>query len=73
MTVCSQCGRVKGEVNRWFVLWDERAGTRLCLIPWAADPDMAKEFGVQTLCGEQCVSKAVSQFMARYSNGQTKA
>ena len=63
MTICSQCGVQKREVNHWWFLWLERCGVRLCLLTWDADPDLQYESSVQKLCGMSCVSRAVSEFM----------
>jgi hypothetical protein len=62
MITCSQCGAPKREVNHWFVAWTERHGERFSFAPFDADASMATEEGVQTLCGDRCLLKAVQRF-----------
>lgn len=40
-------------------MWTERGGMRLCVVPFDFDPQLAREEGVQTLCGTDCLHKAV--------------
>lgn len=64
MTItCSQCGAVKGTVNHWWFGWTERAGQRLCIIPWQADEGLIHEPTVQRLCGQNCVQRFVQQYL----------
>jgi hypothetical protein len=71
MTVtCSQCGVLKREVNHWFFAWTERAGQRLCIVPWEADSGLAHEPSVEKLCGQNCVQKFVQRYL---DSGRRKA
>jgi len=63
MITCSQCGMVKREANHWFLAWTERGGERFCFAPLESDLSIASEEGVQTLCGERCLHKAVQRFL----------
>ena len=55
---CAECGKAKGVTNGWFIAWPERK-TRFCFDLLHNDPAMAREEGVQALCGENCLIKAV--------------
>lgn len=61
MISCSECGARKGGGDHWFLLWTERDGVRCCFIPLDADPAMVREYGVQKVCGERCLHKAVQR------------
>jgi hypothetical protein len=61
MISCSECGARESGGDHWFLLWTERDGVRCCFIPLDADPAMVREYGVQTVCGERCLHKAVQR------------
>jgi hypothetical protein len=61
--VCSQCGVQKREINHWWFAWTERAGQRLCIIPWQSDEGLIHEPKVQKLCGQNCVLKFTQQYL----------
>lgn len=63
MIFCSQCGTAKRETNHWYFSWIERGGLRLCIVAWSFDPELVHEASVQKLCGQQCVQKAVQQYL----------
>lgn len=63
MTICSQCGRVKGEVNRWWLVWTERNGERICITGFESDPDLAREEHVAAICGEFCLMLVTSKLL----------
>jgi hypothetical protein len=56
---CDVCGKQKGSTNRWWMIVSRES---LNLAPF--DDLIAEEDGVKHLCGESCVSKAVSSWMA---------
>jgi hypothetical protein len=58
MTVCSQCGAVKGETNHWFIAY-VMFRTQLRIDTFDSDPARAREETTQKLCGENCLIKAV--------------
>jgi hypothetical protein len=63
MTVCSQCGALKRDVNHWWFGWTERLGQRICIVPWNFDSALVHEPHVEKLCGQSCVVKFVQQSM----------
>ena len=58
---CDGCGREKGEANKWWVFWV--AACRLYLETLELAERDGLQSNMQVLCGHECVSKKVSQFM----------
>lgn len=63
MITCSNCGAIKRDVNHWFLAWLEREDMRFCVVPWDTDPALQFEAGVFKLCGHNCVTKTLSEWM----------
>ena len=63
MIICSQCGTPKREVNHWYLVWAEREGKRFCVVRWEDDPTLESEEDVYKVCGQNCVTKALSSWM----------
>lgn len=59
---CSQCGMQRLEFNHWFIAWTERSGRRFCFMLMDAEPALAKQNGVQTLCGQRCLHQAIQKY-----------
>ncbi len=58
------CGILKGQSDRWWLMWTSRdsAGSpELHLAPW--DDAVAQAEGAAPVCGELCAQKLQSQFM----------
>jgi hypothetical protein len=58
------CGVVKGQSDRWWLMWTSRdsAGMpALHLAPW--DDKVAEAESAMAVCGELCAQKLQSQFM----------
>ena len=58
------CGIIKGQSDRWWLMWTARdsAGAPLLhLAPW--DAAVAAEQSALAVCGERCAQKLQSQFM----------
>jgi hypothetical protein len=68
VTVCSQCGVVKGEVNHWFICW--WSGRHFHTKPIDDDPAMQREADVFTVCGDGCAHKVYQQFLDFLKNTQ---
>lgn len=60
--VCSQCGIPRLEANHWFIAWTEQSGQRFCFMSMDSDPMMARRDGVQTLCGQRCLHRAIQRY-----------
>jgi len=58
---CDGCGREKGEANKWWVM--EIRLRILFLQPLAVAELDGLKVNMLVLCGHECVSKKVSQFM----------
>lgn len=67
--VCDSCKTQKQDGNHWFVARITQVGIHIHTWAWAVreeqmDDDGVKGVSVLHLCGEQCVSKAVSEWLA---------
>ena len=59
------CQRVKGPVNGWFLMWEDRSETSpatLCLTRW--DGIFADYEHAQHLCGAECAAKAQAEWIS---------
>ena len=72
---CDRCGVSKKEANHWWLMlvahevaWytEQLKGQMLVLMPWSlAEAERSNPEGQKFyLCGEECVQKQVSEFMA---------
>ena len=66
---CDGCGKLKGEVNHWFVVTelapqngDTISSETLAIHRWPRYKDAA---GVKHLCGAECVMKQVQRFLGK--------
>ena len=59
---CTQCGIPRLEVNHWFIAWTEKSGQQFCFTPMDSYPAMLTTDGVQTLCGQRCLHRAIQRF-----------
>lgn len=59
---CNVCGKQKREVNHWWVAYESQ-GVGFMLSPW--NENLARNDIVQSLCGQECVIKAVSEWMQK--------
>jgi hypothetical protein len=67
-TICDQCGARKGETNHWwFVFEDEQKYITVYKVPPVAWNSKNK---MQDYCSEQCVTRALSEFMGRVEPNQ---
>jgi hypothetical protein len=70
---CDVCGKQKGDVNCWWVGTITEVGTHksLKIYPWpTGSKEVANGKTVNHLCGQECVIKAVSEWMAKASGGK---
>ncbi len=66
---CDVCGRMKREINHWWVLLpgrvtgigDQTKWLRISAMPWN-DEDAASPMA-QHICGQACMLKAIERFM----------
>lgn len=61
---CSQCG-CEQTGSGWFLVWTERGGDRLCATTWESDPYLVHEKEVYLVCGQTCVTVALSKWMSK--------
>ena len=67
------CGLLKGQNNRWWVMWTsygEWGAPTLFLAPWS--DELAEREGTMPVCGERCAQKLQSQFMGNVIENKTR-
>ena len=62
MIICSHCGALRNEVNHWFIAWTDKNGQRFHVMPMDLDPAMAREEGVQAICGQWCLHQVIEKY-----------
>ena len=62
--ICNICHRPKREINRWWIVYvrHREGNLHFTVTPW--DEHLADEENVMHLCGEGCVMRKMSEFMA---------
>lgn len=59
--VCDYCGAERGATNHWFMVrWNEG----LHILPWTVSLEDS-ELKLQYACGEQCVTKALNDWLGK--------
>lgn len=64
---CNVCGKLKQTTNHWWIAYISN-GTGLMISPW--NEALANNEQVQTLCGQECVIKAVSEYMQKQQKAE---
>ena len=70
---CDGCGKQKGEANRWFRFAVKKVtvnppAREMVVAEWDVDDMLANHMH---LCGAECVSKKVSEFVGGKANGNS--
>lgn len=64
---CNVCGKDKQAINHWWIAYKSN-GIGFMLSPW--NESLARNDEVQSLCGQECLIKAVSLWMQVDSDGR---
>jgi len=71
---CDVCGKVKGDVNHWWIValaTDREVGFGLVLVAWSEEAlddrslNHLEDARKLHLCGSECVQKKVNEFMSK--------
>jgi len=62
--VCDECGKQKGDVNRWWML--ETMTGVFWLIAWRKNEETNSQ--IKHLCGQECAHKALDKFLSEAVN-----
>ena len=62
---CNICGAIKRDTNHWFVAREEPRLGSLILMPAGSEEDLKGSYILADLCGEECVTRVVQQWLRR--------